>query len=90
MVAITIEPGEVFHNKFGKYVHDDFIGVKFGSKVSSPLLQREFDLIGRFILLHLIRAMSTFFAPRQSCGRCLCLIAHKSCICQISPISHSG
>jgi tRNA (adenine57-N1/adenine58-N1)-methyltransferase len=33
MVAITITPGEVFHNKYGRYPHDDFIGVKFGSKV---------------------------------------------------------
>jgi tRNA A58 N-methylase Trm61 len=34
--AITITPGEVFHNKFGRYTHDSLIGVKFGSKIHSP------------------------------------------------------
>lgn len=33
MTAITVTPGEAFHNKFGKYKHDDMIGMKFGSKV---------------------------------------------------------
>lgn len=34
--AITITPGEVFHNKFGRYPHESLVGVKFGSKVHSP------------------------------------------------------
>jgi tRNA (adenine57-N1/adenine58-N1)-methyltransferase len=34
MVAITVTRGEVFHNKFGRYLHDSMIGVKYGSKVS--------------------------------------------------------
>jgi tRNA (adenine57-N1/adenine58-N1)-methyltransferase len=33
MQPLTITPGEVFHNKFGRYPHDELIGVKFGSKV---------------------------------------------------------
>jgi tRNA A58 N-methylase Trm61 len=33
MVAVTVTPGEVFHNKFGRYPHEEFIGQKFGSKV---------------------------------------------------------
>ncbi|TXT11007.1 hypothetical protein VHUM_01758 [Vanrija humicola] len=36
MTAITVTPGEFFHNKFGRYSHDDMIGVKFGSKLHSP------------------------------------------------------
>ncbi|KAK4688101.1 tRNA (adenine57-N1/adenine58-N1)-methyltransferase catalytic subunit, partial [Tremellales sp. Uapishka_1] len=36
MVAINITPGEVFHNKFGMYKHDELVGVKYGSKVHSP------------------------------------------------------
>lgn len=35
MTAITVTPGEFFHNKFGRYSHDEMIGVKFGSKVRS-------------------------------------------------------
>lgn len=34
MLAITVTPGEVFHNKFGRYPHEELIGLKFGSKVS--------------------------------------------------------
>jgi tRNA (adenine57-N1/adenine58-N1)-methyltransferase len=34
--AITITPGEVFHNKFGRYTHDSLVGQKFGSKIHSP------------------------------------------------------
>lgn len=34
--AITVTPGEVFHNKFGRYSHDTLIGVKYGTKVHSP------------------------------------------------------
>jgi tRNA A58 N-methylase Trm61 len=33
MTAITITPGEHFHNKYGRYSHDEMIGMKFGSKV---------------------------------------------------------
>ncbi|WOO78856.1 tRNA (adenine(58)-N(1))-methyltransferase catalytic subunit TRM61 [Vanrija pseudolonga] len=36
MTAITVTPGEFFHNKFGRYSHDEMIGVKFGSKLHSP------------------------------------------------------
>ncbi|KAL1410132.1 tRNA (adenine-N(1)-)-methyltransferase catalytic subunit trm61 [Vanrija albida] len=36
MTAITVTPGEFFHNKFGRYSHDEMIGVKFGSKMHSP------------------------------------------------------
>ncbi|WVW79848.1 hypothetical protein I302_101818 [Kwoniella bestiolae CBS 10118] len=36
MTAITITPGEVIHNKYGRYVHDDLIGQKFGTKLHSP------------------------------------------------------
>ncbi|WWD16829.1 hypothetical protein CI109_101261 [Kwoniella shandongensis] len=36
MTAITVTPGESFHNKFGRYFHDDMIGHKFGSKMHSP------------------------------------------------------
>lgn len=34
MTAITITPGETFHNKYGRYPHDMLIGQKYGSKVS--------------------------------------------------------
>ncbi|ODN76984.1 hypothetical protein L202_05545 [Cryptococcus amylolentus CBS 6039] len=34
--AITVQPGEYLHNKYGRYAHDAFIGQKFGSKVHSP------------------------------------------------------
>ena len=33
MLAITVTPGEVLHNKYGCYSHDDMIGQKFGTKV---------------------------------------------------------
>lgn len=33
MTAVTVTRGEEFHNKFGKYKHDDMIGMRFGSKV---------------------------------------------------------
>lgn len=33
MTAITVTKGQTFHNKFGKYSHDEMIGIKFGSKV---------------------------------------------------------
>ncbi|BEJ11218.1 hypothetical protein CspHIS471_0106400 [Cutaneotrichosporon sp. HIS471] len=36
MTAITVTKGQTFHNKFGKYVHDEMIGIKFGSKMHSP------------------------------------------------------
>ncbi|KAK8861271.1 hypothetical protein IAR55_002090 [Kwoniella newhampshirensis] len=36
MTAITVTPGESFHNKFGRYSHDDIVGQKFGSKMHSP------------------------------------------------------
>ncbi|ADV25205.1 tRNA (adenine(58)-N(1))-methyltransferase catalytic subunit TRM61 [Cryptococcus gattii E566] len=36
MTAITIVPGETFHNKYGRYPHDMLIGQKYGSKVHSP------------------------------------------------------
>lgn len=38
MVAVKVEQGGVFHNKFGRYRHQDMIGMKYGSKVS--LIQR--------------------------------------------------
>ncbi|KAL7423500.1 tRNA (adenine-N(1)-)-methyltransferase catalytic subunit trm61 [Cryptotrichosporon argae] len=47
MAAITVTPGAVFHNKYGKYKHDDMIGVKFGSKMHSPPPQSGY--------LHLLR-----------------------------------
>lgn len=33
MVALTVTPGEILHNKFGRYRHEDMIGMKYGSKV---------------------------------------------------------
>ncbi|WWC59901.1 uncharacterized protein I303_102463 [Kwoniella dejecticola CBS 10117] len=33
LTAITITPGEVLHNKYGRYTHDDLIGQKFGTKI---------------------------------------------------------
>ncbi|CAK9786663.1 tRNA methyltransferase complex GCD14 subunit [Cutaneotrichosporon oleaginosum] len=36
MTAITVTKGQTFHNKFGKYAHDEMIGIKFGSKMHSP------------------------------------------------------
>ncbi|WVQ83490.1 hypothetical protein IAT38_005631 [Cryptococcus sp. DSM 104549] len=36
LTAIIATPGETFHNKYGRYSHDDIIGCKFGSKVHSP------------------------------------------------------
>ena len=29
-----VTPGEIFHNKYGRYAHDDFIGQKYGAKAS--------------------------------------------------------
>ncbi|KAJ9112351.1 hypothetical protein QFC19_000771 [Naganishia cerealis] len=34
--AITVTRGQMFHNKWGKYSHDDMIGRKYGSKMTSP------------------------------------------------------
>ncbi|RXK35687.1 hypothetical protein M231_07060 [Tremella mesenterica] len=36
MTSFTVTPGDTFHNKFGRYAHNDMIGVKFGSKLHSP------------------------------------------------------
>ncbi|KAJ9120721.1 hypothetical protein QFC22_002652 [Naganishia vaughanmartiniae] len=34
--AITVTKGQMYHNKWGKYSHDDMIGRKYGSKMTSP------------------------------------------------------
>jgi tRNA A58 N-methylase Trm61 len=34
MTAIKVTKEEEFHNKFGKYKHDDMVGKQFGTKVS--------------------------------------------------------
>jgi tRNA (adenine57-N1/adenine58-N1)-methyltransferase len=39
--AITVEKGQIFHNKWGKYRHDDMIGRKYGSKVRRNQLDIE-------------------------------------------------
>lgn len=36
ITAITVTPGQLFHTKYGKYQHTDFIGRPFGSRVFSP------------------------------------------------------
>ena len=32
-LALTMTPGKQMHNKYGRYHHDDMIGLPFGSKV---------------------------------------------------------
>lgn len=34
LLAITITPGQVHHSKWGRYAHDDMVGMRFGSRVS--------------------------------------------------------
>ncbi|WVN87255.1 uncharacterized protein L203_102432 [Cryptococcus depauperatus CBS 7841] len=36
MTAITVTPGQVFHNKYGRYPHENLIGQSYGSKIHSP------------------------------------------------------
>lgn len=55
MTAITVTPGEVFHNKFGRYPHDDFIGMKYGSKVC-PDAWRQLIMIGSTSLIYQVHS----------------------------------
>lgn len=70
MTAITIKKGQVLHNKFGRYRHEDMIGMKYGSKVGlrgsyhSNLLAET----GRCTPLPLSQATSTSSALHQNYG----------------------
>ncbi len=70
MLSVIVSPGEVFHNKYGRYAHDDMIGQKFGSKVG----QRSFYVASERLTAHrytlhlLIRDMFTSFAQVLSYG----------------------
>lgn len=35
MQAVKMVPGQYFHNKYGRYPHDELIGLKYGSRVST-------------------------------------------------------
>ncbi|ORX36456.1 tRNA methyltransferase complex GCD14 subunit-domain-containing protein [Kockovaella imperatae] len=36
LISVVVTPGQVLHNKYGRYLHDDMIGQKFGTRMTSP------------------------------------------------------
>lgn len=78
MLGLTITPGEVLHNKYGRYPHDNMMGMKFGSKASGCLVKRDPTKSDRCILLILTPAIYICYVPRLSSGPCHCPIAPKS------------
>ena len=35
LISVIVTPGQILHNKYGRYLHDDMVGMKYGAKVSS-------------------------------------------------------
>lgn len=52
-LALTITKGDVLHNKYGRYLHNDMIGLRFGTKVSSILRVTRLAII--MVIAHHVR-----------------------------------